>query len=203
MRINYLKLIILITLVFFGIISCINPIFPNEQLLQHSGTILLLLILIFDLMKNSLSKLSFIFLSIFIFFHIIGARYIYTYVPYDKWLNSILSLNISINERNHYDRFIHFIFGILAFPFLCELITKNNKNTTKNISILLTWAIIQSLSMFYELFEWILTLVLSSEAADNYNGQQGDIWDSHKDMSLAFFSSSIMAFVYLFKKKSD
>ena len=39
--------------------------------------------------------------------------------------------------------------------------------------------------MVYELFEWSLAITLSEEAAENYNGQQGDAWDAHKDMALA------------------
>jgi putative membrane protein len=28
-------------------------------------------------------------------------------------------------------------------------------------------------------------LLISSDAAENYNGQQGDIWDAQKDMAMA------------------
>ncbi|MFX8262476.1 DUF2238 domain-containing protein, partial [Acinetobacter baumannii] len=33
--------------------------------------------------------------------------------------------------------------------------------------------------------EWGVALALSPEQAEAYNGQQGDIWDAHKDMLLA------------------
>lgn len=186
------KFSIFALLVAFGVSTCLNPIYPKEQLLQHLGTALLLSILVIDLKRNDLTLNSFTCLSIFIFFHILGARYIYSYVPYDEWINSLTNLNISLDGRNHYDRFVHLIFGFLAFPYLFEIIVKS-KNISRNFSILLTWAIIQSISMLYELFEWLLTLILSSEAADNYNGQQGDIWDAQKDMALALLSSSIFA----------
>lgn len=39
--------------------------------------------------------------------------------------------------------------------------------------------------MIYELIEWGIAFGLSPEAAENYNGQQGDMWDAHKDMFLA------------------
>lgn len=56
--------------------------------------------------------------------------------------------------------------------------------------------------MIYELFEWLLTIIVSSEAANNYNGQQGDMWDAQKDMALAFVGSTISALLALaFKKK--
>ncbi len=40
-------------------------------------------------------------------------------------------------------------------------------------------------SLFYEWIEWLIAIGLSPEEAENYNGQQGDIWDTHKDMLLA------------------
>lgn len=40
-------------------------------------------------------------------------------------------------------------------------------------------------SVFYELIEWAIAVGLSPEQAENYNGQQGDMWDAHKDMLLA------------------
>ena len=59
----------------------------------------------------------------------------------------------------------------------------------------MAWLIIQTGSMIYELFEWLLTI------ADNYNGQQGDIWDAQKDMVLAMLGSTVMAAFYLCKNK--
>jgi putative membrane protein len=37
----------------------------------------------------------------------------------------------------------------------------------------------------YELLEWFIALALSPDAAEAYNGQQGDMWDAQKDMALA------------------
>ena len=40
-------------------------------------------------------------------------------------------------------------------------------------------------SLAYEWLEWAIALALSPEAAEAYNGQQGDPWDAHADMLLA------------------
>ena len=40
---------------------------------------------------------------------------------------------------------------------------------------------------------------MTSEEADYYNGQQGDMWDAQKDMALAMLGSTITAILYLFK----
>ena len=43
---------------------------------------------------------------------------------------------------------------------------------------------------------------MSDYDANNYNGQQGDLWDSQKDMVMAMGGSTIMAIIYLIKKKN-
>ena len=83
------------------------------------------------------------------------------------------------------------------FMYLCKDWFKL-KNLT---AILMSWLIVQTGSMIYELFEWLLTIVMTSEEADYYNGQQGDMWDAQKDMVLAMFGSTISAICYLFKHK--
>ena len=55
-------------------------------------------------------------------------------------------------------------------------------------------------SVVYELFEWLLTLVAPANQADNYNGQQGDMWDAQKDMALALLGASMAWLAFLIKK---
>lgn len=50
--------------------------------------------------------------------------------------------------------------------------------------------------MIYELLEWGLSIGLSPEDAENYNGQQGDMWDAHKDMFLATIGALLMGIGY-------
>ena len=44
-------------------------------------------------------------------------------------------------------------------------------------------------SLVYEWFEWAIALALSPDAAEAYNGQQGDLWDAHADMLMATVGS--------------
>lgn len=55
--------------------------------------------------------------------------------------------------------------------------------------------------MLYEVFEWFLTFVMSADAATDYDGQQGDMWDAHKDMALALLSSSVQFILYWLTKE--
>ena len=54
-------------------------------------------------------------------------------------------------------------------------------------------ALLLAASAAYELFEWLLTLFMAPGAAEAYNGQQGDMWDAHKDMALALGGSLVAA----------
>lgn len=193
-------LLISITLI-VGVLTCLHPLYPTEQFLQHIGTVALLFIPVLDLKKNELPLGVFTCIIVFTLLHIVGARYLYSYVPYNEWIKSILHIDINTilqTNRNHYDRLVHFSFGALFFPYLYELFDKK-QGLNVVMKIIIVWALIQTASMLYELFEWTLTLVLSNQAANDYNGQQGDMWDAQKDMALAMFGSSILALVYWIK----
>ena len=60
--------------------------------------------------------------------------------------------------------------------------------------------LIISYSLIYEWIEWFIAMGLSPEDAENYNGQQGDIWDAHQDMLLATVGAIITGITCLLKK---
>lgn len=191
------KTITVLLLVAFAILSCFDVRYLTDVLLNHIGTIIILALLVVDISKNFLTWFTFLCISIFCFFHIIGARYLYSFVPYNDWSINLFGWDIQQFfgcTRNHYDRFVHFIFGILIFPFFVEWFTRKNKMIYSQ-ALLFTWLCIQTFSMMYELIEWLVALLLSEKTAENYNGQQGDIWDAHKDMALAMLGSTVM-FLY-------
>ncbi|WP_273412682.1 DUF2238 domain-containing protein [Prevotella aurantiaca] len=191
------KLALTLILVIVAIITCINPIYPDEQLLQHIGTVLLLIPLITDIFKKKMPMLAFAGMVCFTLLHIIGARYIYSYVPYKEVAVSlgIVGTDFFQDSRNHYDRLVHFSFGLLLFPYLVY-ICRNYFKQQSSISIIMAWLMVQTGSMIYEMFEWLLTIMMTANDAENYNGQQGDIWDPQKDMGLALLGSTIMLLFY-------
>lgn len=196
------KTILFFIVILIGILTCIHPIFPRDQYLQHIGTILLLIPMVADLRKSRMPMSAFIGIALFTLLHIIGARYVYSNVPYKEWSVSLglVGADFFQDPRNHYDRFVHFSFGVLLFPFLIYL-CKERLRQKPLIAILIAWLVIQTGSMIYEMFEWLITVVMSPATADSYNGQQGDMWDAQKDMALALIGSTIAALFYLFKYK--
>ena len=199
---NRNKLIVVLAFVAFTAFTFINPVYPREQFLQHAGTVLLLIPLVVDVVKDRMPTSAFVGILLFAILHVIGARYIYSNVPYKEWSVSlgIVDAGFFQDTRNHYDRFVHFCFGVLLFPYL-QYACKRWFNLKTLQAVFMAWLIIQTGSMVYELFEWLLTIVMSPEQADNYNGQQGDIWDAQKDMVLAMLGSTLMAVHYFVKDR--
>jgi len=202
MRSGTIKLILFFTLVLVAIVTCIDPIYPDQLVLQQLGTLVIMLPLLLDLKRNRISLFAFTCFALFVLIHLVGARWIYSCVPYEDWLHHVFGIDLHTGadvSRNQYDRFVHLSFGILLFPYLLESIEKRISRIA--LSVLFAWSLLQAISLFYESFEWMLTTIVSSEASTNYNGQQGDPWDAQKDMTLAMLGSSAMALIYLIKGK--
>jgi putative membrane protein len=53
--------------------------------------------------------------------------------------------------------------------------------------------VVVSTGALYELFEWLVAVSLAPGAAEAYDGQQGDMWDSQKDMAIALLGALIAA----------
>ncbi len=213
-----IKFALLTAGVLFAIASCINaPAYAYEDgciVLQHLGTVVLLIPLALELKHQRMSVSACVGLFLFTCVHIVGARYLYSNVPYDKWAKTVLNVDLDLEGQweikavgtgvihgNKFDRMVHFSFGLLLFPFIYQLTKRLMKDLKPVYALLFAWLAIQSASMIYELFEWFLSLVLSPENAENYNGQQGDMWDAQKDMALALGGSTISALWIFFAGK--
>lgn len=137
----------------------------------------------------------------FLLIHIIGARYLYSYVPYDDWTQQLFNIKLSAVfgwQRNMYDRLVHFSYGLLLFSTMYESLRYLLKIQSSKQLIVITLMLNMSTSLLYELFEWGIATTLSPEAAEAYNGQQGDMWDAHKDMALALVGGIIAATITVF-----
>ncbi|MCH8047691.1 MAG: DUF2238 domain-containing protein [Planctomycetes bacterium] len=167
--------------------SCFGAPYPDDLALQHIMTVVALVALAASIVWFPLGHGPLAALLAFVLLHVVGARYLYSYVPYDRWAEQFLGVNISQTfsfERNHYDRLVHFGFGLLiAWP--AREVVLRYIGAPRRWSYYLVVDFIIASSAMYELAEWMVAIGLSPEAAENYNGQQGDVWDAHKDMALA------------------
>jgi len=87
-------------------------------------------------------------------------------------------------ERNHFDRLVHFSFGLLlAYPvreLYCRI-----ADSKGFWSYFFPLELTMAASMMFELFEWGAAEFFGGDLGVAYLGTQGDIWDAHKDMALA------------------
>lgn len=190
----------------FALLCLINPPFIGTAPLQTGPTIVTLAALYFVSRKWPLPTASIACICGFLVLHTIGARYIYSYVPYDGWfvMFGLPEPTAFFGwERNHYDRLVHFTFGLLLVHPIAAFLTGHWKVSHGRALYIAAECIIAA-SALYEVFEWLLTLVLASADAEAYNGQQGDFWDAQKDMALASLGAVIAACtLYGRKRRAD
>jgi putative membrane protein len=191
----------LLALDIFILATWINPRWPVEQALHTSLTIAGLVYLVIHSKRWPLNNFDFTLILLFIAIHSIAARWLYSFVPYDEWLQT--ALNWSPNEtfgwdRNHFDRFVHLLYG-LCFTGAIGSDLQKRKQLTPHFALFVAVLLIAASSVLYEWLEWLIAVLLSPEAAEAYNGQQGDMWDAHKDMLLASLGSLAWYFAPRFR----
>ena len=106
----------------------ISPHDRGDWALENALALVFVLVLGLSYKKFPLSRISYTLIFFLMCLHEIGAHYTYAKVPYDQFF--INNLGFSLNdfmgwERNHFDRLVHFLFGLLlAYPireFYCRV----------------------------------------------------------------------------------
>ena len=149
-------------------------------------------ILIATYRRFAFSNLSYVLFTIFMSLHLVGAHYTYSETPFGFWLQDWLGLG-----RNHYDRIVHFSFGLLmAYPFRELLLRAAGVRRAWSYPLVLVTVL--GFSGFYEALEGIVAVTVSPELGAAYLGTQGDEWDAQKDTALAFSGAAVtMSLVWL------
>ncbi|MDX8238306.1 DUF2238 domain-containing protein [Acinetobacter pittii] len=176
------------------VISGIQPLEFEAYLLHQAGTVFMLILLFVIFKKIGLDFLSFTLYLLFLLIHIIGAHYLYSYVPYNDWILQLFHFNLDHYmgwSRNMYDRLVHLAYGVLLYPLIYRVFQVWLPSAKPFSLFLLVVQFVMASSVLYELIEWAIAIGLSPEEAENYNGQQGDMWDAHKDMLLATIGAII------------
>jgi len=174
------------TLAVFAL-SWIAPPWPLEQALHSILTVAGLVALVWLDRRWPLRPLHFWLVCAFVIVHCIGARWLYSNVPYEEWAQALLGWSPQQAfgwQRNHFDRFVHLLYGLCFAPVLRAHLQQRWPLTPWQAFAIAVLLVMAS-SLLYEWMEWGIALALSPEAAESYNGQQGDMWDAHADMLLA------------------
>lgn len=136
-----------------------------------------------------LSNLSYLLITIFLTLHTVGAHYTYEHAAPGDWLKDILGW-----KRNHFDRIVHFCFGLLlTYPFREALMRLANLSGIW--SYFFPFTFVMAASSFFELLESWVAMIVSPELGAAYLGTQGDPWDAHQDMTAAMIGSAVCLLV--------
>jgi putative membrane protein len=174
---------LIIWLILLWIITAIDPLYPRDWFLENLLVFTYSILLITTYRRFAFSNLSYSLFTLFLSLHLVGAHYTYAETPFGFWLQDLFGF-----ERNHYDRIVHFAYGLLiAYPFYEVL--RRKSAATRDWCYFLAAITILAFSAFYEILEAITAMIVSPELGSAFLGTQGDEWDAQKDSCLAFFGA--------------
>jgi putative membrane protein len=167
------------------IVAAIEPLDHSDWLLENLLVFVSVPLLILTYRRFPLSDTSYVLIFLFLVMHAAGAHYTYAEVPLGYWLRDTLHL-----ERNHFDRIVHFSFGIMAYPV--QEILLGTTSVRGYWRYILPVSIVVSLSGFFEVVEAVIAVLVNPELGAAYLGLQGDVWDAQKDMALAILGAVLV-----------
>lgn len=171
----------------------IRPLFPLEQAMHASIAIVGMAWLVVHARRWPLTDGAFAAICLFIAVHSVAARWLYSNVPYDAWLQSAIGWSPDRAfdwQRNHADRAIHLLYGLCFAPALLQYV-RARWSPGRGAAFGLVLLLVMASSLVYEWLEWGIALTMSPDQAEAYNGQQGDMWDAHMDMLLATIGAMV------------
>jgi putative membrane protein len=164
----------------------IQPRYPADWLLENLPTFFLVPLAVLTYPRFRFSDGAYIQATIFAVLHTIGSHYTYSEVPAGEWMRDAFGLS-----RNHYDRFVHFAFGVLLLRPARELVIRKPGAVGPIAVRFLSFAAVGFCSLSYEIIEWLVASVADPAAGTAFLGTQGDVWDAQKDMALACLGAGI------------
>jgi len=97
-------------------------------------------------------------------------------------------------QRNHYDRLVHFAFGLLLSYPQREILMRKARLGGAWLNILPIFTTL-ALSATYEMIEALIATIVDPTDAAAFLGSQGDQWDSQEDMFTALAGATVSMMV--------
>jgi putative membrane protein len=170
---------LLVWYVVLWIAMAISPLDRADWLIENLLAFAFIALLVVTYRSFPLSDTAYVLITIFMTLHAVGAHYTYAKVPLGYWLEHAFHLN-----RNHFDRLVHFAFGLLmTYPFREVMLRMAHVKGWWSYVIPVNIGL--AFSGLFEIIESWVARIVSPELGDAYLGTQGDIWDSQKDMTAA------------------
>ena len=187
------RLILLGLFVIFWLLLAIAPHYREDWLLENLLVVVAVPMLVWSHRRLRFSDYACTALFVFFCLHTVGAHYTYSEVPWNAALKSLTgwdAMTALEMKRNHFDRLVHFSYGLLIVPAVAELIDARGplRGWWRHIVPVM---FIMSNSELYEMIEWQAAEIFGGELGQAYLGTQGDIWDAQKDSLMAMLGAII------------
>jgi putative membrane protein len=165
----------------------IAPHYREDWLLENLLVFILVPLLCWSYHRLRFSDYAYTLLFVFFCLHEVGAHYTYAEVPWNEALQALTGWDAMAafgTTRNHFDRLVHFSYGLLAMPAIAELIDARGplRGWWRNLVPLM---FVMSNSELFEIIEWQAAEIFGGDLGQAYLGTQGDIWDAQKDSLMA------------------
>lgn len=192
---DYPKILLFLFSIFW-IIVAIKPHYRSVWVAENILSVILIFFLIVTYKKFRFSNFTYSMLFLFMILHTIGSYYSYAGVPLFFWIQETFNLS-----RNHYDRVVHFLFGLVFFFPVLEILERKLK-IKNSWAFLLAFLVIVSMKGIFEIIEWGYVWVTSENISvvENYLGMQGDVWDAQKDISVGMVGA-FLSWIGIFLKR--
>ena len=178
-RENRLLQVLCVAMAVVIIITGYRPEKVFDWWLENAAALTFIAVLGTTYRRLPLSDLSYLLIFVYLSMHEWGAEYKYSDVPLGEWMKPWLHTG-----RNHYDRVMHFSYGLLlAYPM--QEWFMRVVGVTSRWRYLLPVESTLAFSACYEMLEAFAASVLTPERGEEFVGMQGDMWDSQKDMLMA------------------
>jgi putative membrane protein len=169
-----------VALLIIWAVAAISPYDRSDWLLENMLVFAAVPLIVRFGPDLAFSTASYVCLFIFFALHLVGAHYTYAQVPLDIWGAG----------RNHYDRLVHFAYGVLLARPTIELFAA--RAPPRGIWIwLMPVLFLISHGTIYEVIEWVAAELFGGDLGVAFLGTQGDEWDAQKDVALASVGAAL------------
>lgn len=144
-------------------------------------------VLVYGYRRLRFSNVSCLALFVLYVMHEAGAHHTYAEVPYDSWTMELSGFSTTFFfgfARNHYDRPVHFRYGLLVTPAVLELLAARTRPNGVWRWILHA-SFVLSHATLHGILEWAAALHFGGDPGEVYRGTRGDPWDARRDILLA------------------
>ena len=177
-------LLLLLGTVFLAL-SGMAPYDYATWLMEVTPILLAVPVLIATARRFPLTPLAYRLIFLHALILMVGGHYTYARVPVGFWIQDLFELS-----RNHYDRLGHLAQGFVPAIIARELVLRTSPLKPGKWLFFLVTSVCLAISACYEFVEWWAAL-LGGEAANDFLGTQGDVWDTQWDMFLAFVGAML------------